>query len=295
MAAAEATHSAAKVARAMVALRIIAGELGQHSARRDRVCCDVETKPEKDMQPRSCKNKCLPRNSALADDLISARLRLRASFAAMLGSLSAVTTLCLALLPGSTLNPRHMQRVQARAVVVAEIVTPKMESSVGFDFVPLLTALQTGEFREADQLTRDGLITIAGEQAQKRGFVYFSEVPKLPKEDLATIERLWNTYSEGKFGYSVQAKAFNSKRVERRLSDLYDRIGWQREDIDGNGDEKSKKLLRWLPDAKSDEFIYDLEKAPVGHLPLTSTLRGTQLLTNLLDSDVWNNDEFKAE
>ena len=213
----------------------------------------------------------------------------------MLGSLSAVTTLCLALLPGSTLNPRHVQRVQARAVVVAEeIGTPKMESSVGFDFVPLLTALQSGQFREADQLTRDGLITIAGEQAQKRGFVYFSEVPKLPKEDLATIERLWNTYSEGKFGYSVQAKAYNSQRVKRKLPDLYDRIGWQREDGVGE-DAKSKKLLRWLPDAKDDEFIYDLEKAPVGHLPLTSTLRGTQLLTNLLDSDVWNNDEFKAE
>jgi hypothetical protein len=213
----------------------------------------------------------------------------------MLASLSAVTTLCLALLPGSTLNPRHVQRVQARAVVVAEeIGTPKMESSVGFDFVPLLTALQSGQFREADQLTRDGLITIAGEQAQKRGFVYFSEVPKLPKEDLATIERLWNTYSEGKFGYSVQAKAYNSQRVKRKLPDLYDRIGWQREDGVGE-DAKSKKLLRWLPDAKNDEFIYDLEKAPVGHLPLTSTLRGTQLLTNLLDSDVWNNDEFKAE
>lgn len=213
----------------------------------------------------------------------------------MLASLSAVTTLCLALFPGSTLNPRHVQRVQARAVVVAEeIGTPKMESSVGFDFVPLLTALQSGQFREADQLTRDGLITIAGEQAQKRGFVYFSEVPKLPKEDLATIERLWNTYSEGKFGYSVQAKAYNSQRVKRKLPDLYDRIGWQREDGVGE-DAKSKKLLRWLPDAKDDEFIYDLEKAPVGHLPLTSTLRGTQLLTNLLDSDVWNNDEFKAE
>ena len=135
---------------------------------------------------------------------------------------ASVSTLCLALLPGSTLNPRHVQRVQVRAAVVADIEAPKMESSVGFDFVPLLTALQSGQFREADQLTRDGLITIAGEQAQKRGFVYFSEVPKLPKEDLATIERLWNTYSEGKFGYSVQAKAFNSKKVDRKLSDLYD-------------------------------------------------------------------------
>merc|ERR1711957_292780 len=62
-------------------------------------------------------------------------------------------------------------------------------------------------------------------------------------------------------------------RVDRKLDNLYDRIGWQREDMGGNGDAKSKKLLRWLPDAKSDEFIYDLERAPVGHLPLTSTLR----------------------
>jgi len=212
----------------------------------------------------------------------------------MLG-LAVVTTLCFSLLPGSTLNPRQLPLARARAVVVAEITTPKLESSVGFDFVPLLTALQTGEFREADQLTRDGLITIAGEAAQKRGFVYFSEVPKLPKEDMSTIERLWNTYSEGKFGYSVQAQAFNSKRVDRKLDNLYDRIGWQREDLDGNGDAKSKKLLRWLPDAKSDEFIYDLEKAPVGHLPLTSTLRGAQLLLNLLDLEVWNEDEFKSD
>ena len=64
----------------------------------------------------------------------------------------------------------------------------------------------------------------------------------------------------------------------------------------GEGDDaKSKKLLRWLPDAKEDEFIYDLQKAPVGHLPLTSTLRGTQLLVNLLDSEVWEWDEFKQD
>ena len=207
----------------------------------------------------------------------------------MLGSLPALTTLCLSLLPGSTLNPRHLPLARARALVVAEIVAPKLESSVGFDFVPLLNALQTGEFREADQLTRDGLITIAGETAQKRGFVYFSEVPKLPKEDLATIERLWKTYSEGKFGYSVQAQAYNSKKVDRKLDNLYDRIGWQKEDGDN-----SKKLLRWLPDAKSDEFIYDLATAPVGHLPLTSTLRGTQLLLNLLDHEVWKGDEFNG-
>ena len=66
-------------------------------------------------------------------------------------------------------------RMAAPAVDVAE--DPKVESSCGFDFVPLLTALKSGDFLEADQLTRDGLITLAGEAAQQRGYVYFTEVP----------------------------------------------------------------------------------------------------------------------
>jgi len=158
-----------------------------------------------------------------------------------------------------------------------------MESAVGFDFVPLLTALQAGEFREADQLTRDGLITIAGEAAVKRGYVYFAEVPKLPVEDMATIERLWQRYSDGKFGYAVQRAAYVSKKVDSNLEKLFERIGWKN---------KEGSLLRWLPEAKGDEFIYDLDKAPKGHLPLTSTLRGQQLLQGLLTHQAWEGEEF---
>ena len=75
MAAAEATHSAAKVARAMVARRIVAGEFEANTAR-DGTECAVMLK--QNQRKRTCvvhNNKCLPRNSALADDLISAWLR----------------------------------------------------------------------------------------------------------------------------------------------------------------------------------------------------------------------------
>ena len=37
-----------------------------------------------------------------------------------------------------------------------------------------------------------------------------------------------------------------------------------------------------LTDRVDLQFIYDLKKAPKGHLPLTSALRGTYLLKNLL-------------
>ena len=98
---------------------------------------------------------------------------------------------------------------------------------------------------------------------------------------MATMERLWRTYSDGKFGFAVQHKAFESKKCDRDFEKFFDRIGWKN---------KEGSLLRWLPEAKGDEFIYDLEKAPKGHLPLTSALRGTRLLEGLLDHPAWETE-----
>jgi hypothetical protein len=55
-----------------------------------------------------------------------------------------------------------------------------------------------------DQFTRDALIVLAGSKEKGRDFVYFTEVKRIPSTDLATIERLWNKFSGGKFGFSVQ-------------------------------------------------------------------------------------------
>jgi len=165
----------------------------------------------------------------------------------------------------------------------ADAAEPKLETVTGYDFIPLLTALKTADFLEADRLTREGLIKIAGEAAVARGFVYFSEVASIPHEDLASFERLWLTYSGGKFGYSVQHSIFETKKVSRNLDLLYDRIGWK----NGQG-----RLLRWLPD-KGNEFVYDLDKAKEGHLPLTNTLRGSKLLERMLDHPLWQTEEFK--
>jgi len=54
------------------------------------------------------------------------------------------------------------------------------------------------------QFTRDALIVISGAKEKGRDFVYFTDVKNIPNTDLATIERLWNQFSGGKFGYSVQ-------------------------------------------------------------------------------------------
>ena len=60
----------------------------------------------------------------------------------------------------------------------------------------------------AFQITRDALIVISGAKAKGRTFVYWTEVKDIPNTDLATIERLWQQFSGGKFGYSVQKVGF---------------------------------------------------------------------------------------
>jgi hypothetical protein len=157
-----------------------------------------------------------------------------------------------------------------------------LPSAQGIDYVPLATMLATGDFLGADQFTRDHLIKLSGAEKAGRNFVYWTEVKNIPSIDLATIERLWLEFSKGNFGYSVQKRVWD---VENGNFDRFiRRIGWTKIE---NGLERK---LRWFG---NNEFIYDLEKAPKGHLPLTSALRGTQLIRQLLTHAVWEEYDWK--
>ena len=134
------------------------------------------------------------------------------------------------------------------------------------------------------QFTRDALIEISGAKAKGRNFVYFTDVKNIPNTDLATIERLWLRFSGGKFGYSVQKKKWRQSKNDFEV--FCQKIGWTTKD----GEVERKK--RWFG---ASEFTYDVKKAPEGHLPLTSALRGTSLLKNLLNHPVWETDEWQKE
>ena len=68
-----------------------------------------------------------------------------------------------------------------------------------------------------EQFTRDALVVLAGSKEKGRDFVYFTEVKRIPSTDLATIERLWNKFSGGKFGYSVQKVSPISTHIMLRI------------------------------------------------------------------------------
>jgi len=163
-------------------------------------------------------------------------------------------------------------------------IPTNLPSDCGMDYIPLATMLATGQFEEADQFTRDALITISGSKEKGRDFVYFTDVKRIPSTDLATMERLWKKFSKGKFGYSVQRRKMRLAKGD--FETFCQKIGWTTKD----GEVERKK--RWFG---ASEFTYNLKKAPEGHLPLTSALRGTSLIKSLLNHPVWENDDWMKE
>ncbi len=140
----------------------------------------------------------------------------------------------------------------------------KSPSAVDIDYAPLQEALLKENFEEADRLTSSTLRKLAGPDAEKRGYVYFSEVGFMNGLDLETMDRLWIAYSQGKFGFSVQARIL--KALNGRYELLWPRIGWKKDAV-------------WTryPSA----FRWDLD-APEGHMPLVNQLRGVRLIDAIL-------------
>jgi len=138
-------------------------------------------------------------------------------------------------------------------------------SEIGFDYSPLQQYLLNECYEDADRFTSSMLRELAGENAVKRGYVYFSEVEAIPGIDLSTLNKLWIVYSRGKFGFTVQAKILES--VGGRYDKLWPRIGWKKDGI-------------WTRYPKA--FDWSIE-APSGHMPLVNQLRGVRLMDSLLN------------
>ncbi|TGG79013.1 MAG: GUN4 domain-containing protein [Aphanocapsa feldmannii 277cV] len=137
-------------------------------------------------------------------------------------------------------------------------------SAVGIDYGPLQLALARQDFEQADRVTMTLLRHLAGPDAETRGYVFYSEVPGLPEADLDTIDRLWVTYSRGRFGFSVQRRLLAVHGG--RWDSLWKRIGWK----GASGWTRYPGAFTWN------------HAAPEGHMPLVNQLRGVRLMDALL-------------
>lgn len=145
-----------------------------------------------------------------------------------------------------------------------------MKSACQIDYLPLQKLLINQQFQEADQVTQLKLCELSQILGNhSRQWLYFTDIFELPAIDLHTIDMLWNIYSRGLFGLSMQRKIWLSSNSD--WEKFWSKIGWKVDNI----------ACRY-----PKEFQWNIT-APAGHLPLLNQLRGVQVMSALLSHSVW--------
>jgi hypothetical protein len=135
-----------------------------------------------------------------------------------------------------------------------------LNSAVRVDYSRLQELLRVGKWREADWETRTVMLKAANREQE--GYLLVKSIQKFPCEDLQTINQLWLSYSNERFGFSIQTQIWQSvggtKNANwRTYCRFAKRVGWLGQRY-GNPANDS-----WcLPDGELSISI-----VPEGHLP----------------------------
>ncbi|WP_293074181.1 GUN4 domain-containing protein, partial [Moorena sp. SIO4A5] len=125
---------------------------------------------------------------------------------------------------------------------------PKIDllTKKGIDYTKLQYLLAKGMWQEADKETGQVMLKAAGQESI--GWLNDENIAKIPSTDLRTIDRLWVSYSDGRFGFSIQKRIYN--KLGKNYTKFGDYVKWR----------KGGKWLYWR------ELNFTKE-APEGHLP----------------------------
>ncbi|WP_013320967.1 GUN4 domain-containing protein [Gloeothece verrucosa] len=158
----------------------------------------------------------------------------------------------LSLVPFINVSAQPSFETNSSARSQISLISP--ESKV--NYTRLQNLLEKQEWREANDETYNLLLRASNRERQ--GWITIEDIKKLPCWDLATLDRLWTTYSNGHFGFTPQLRVFVStgNRPGRLVAiEPYeafgDQVGWRKNDD-------------WI--RFKENLNYSLD-APVGHLP----------------------------
>jgi uncharacterized caspase-like protein len=121
-------------------------------------------------------------------------------------------------------------------------------------YIRLRDLLAAKKWKEADEETAKIMLKASGKEFL--GYLSEDDIKRLPTKVLYTINQLWNNYSRGRFGFSVQKSIY--LQANKNYDSLGERLGWKKEG----------KWLHW----RELEFS---EQAPKGHLPSGTCPLGT--------------------
>jgi serine/threonine protein kinase len=154
------------------------------------------------------------------------------------------------------LSNRQNTTIAPKASSIPQPVSPEVQlkSDVGMDYSKLCDLLAAGKWKEADEETFRVMLAVAKRKGVEN-FYRVKDTDNFPCADLRTIDQLWVKYSNGRFGFSVQKRIYQSLGGTREdnleiWEKFGDKVGWRK-----RGD--------WL---LYEDITFD-KKAPEGHLP----------------------------
>lgn len=123
----------------------------------------------------------------------------------------------LQILQPSVMTPETMQPVistssttsiQPPSIQISQDTKPlaNLFSSENIDYSRLEYCLKSMNWGSANQETTKIILKVA--KREKEGWLDPSDINEFPCEVLQTIDNLWVSYSNGKFGFSIQAKVW---------------------------------------------------------------------------------------
>jgi len=151
-----------------------------------------------------------------------------------------------------------------------------LSSEPGIAYRRLRDLLAAGEWKEADEETADKMLAVIGKEDWWD--VNTEDIEKFPCTDLRTIDRLWVKYSNGRFGFSVQKRIWQSVGGQPGVYNygmicaFGDTVGWR----------VNKSWINY------EDFTFS-PHAPQGHLPVFPG-EIEEILYKLLDDldrDLW--------
>ena len=160
------------------------------------------------------------------------------------------------------------QTVDINDYTVPLVSEVELKSARNVDYAKLRDLLAAGNWKEADQETARVMLQAANRV--KEGYLTVNDIDNFPCEDLRTINQLWLSYSEGKFGFSVQKEIYHRLGGTRE----YNREVWE-----SFGDAVGcRQGGSWL---NSKNVTFASRKAPSGHLPFLVGRRGKSLFSRV--------------
>jgi hypothetical protein len=130
---------------------------------------------------------------------------------------------------------------------------PSLNQSGEVDYKQLETLLADGKWPQADQETTNIMLKLA--QREQDNWLDAESVNNFPCDGFRKLDRLWVKYSNGRFGFTVQKRIWDSLTGTSKTEQFGQRVGWY-----------NKNQGKWLTIAEIQSPTTKTD-FPLGHFP----------------------------